>query len=169
MKRLVIITIIVVLCFAIWGCSSQAKSQYNKETNQHVTFQGISFQVPISWKKPDVKFDEANIAFSQWIKDDALENYLALTFFQGESLGEHLESMEEAKYIEIHEQSVEPIANMPTKKIRVVKETNDGKYNFETIILQTEEGVIQMSFNSINKEGYSDFDKVVDSITVLTN
>ena len=165
MKKQIIVIIITVLCFGLGGCSSD-KSQYDENMNQYITFQGICFQVPKEWEKPDIKFDKFIVAFAEWTNGDVPKNYLTVTFSQGENLSEHIDLIKRAKNVEIYEQSNASIENMQTKKIKIVKGTKDGKYYFQAILLQTKKGVIEMAFKSINRMGYSDFDKVVNSIKV---
>lgn len=155
------------LGIALFGCKSQDQSQFNKDTNQHITFQGISFQVPKEWVKPADKFNQASsVAFAEWRNYDSLEKYLAVSFFEGENLSQHIKFLKDAEHIETSKESNTSIANMSAIELEIIKETKRGRYKFQTVILLTENGIIEIAFYSTKEAGYSDFNKVIDSITI---
>jgi len=173
MKRCLLIIILVILCFDLCGCGANEESQYDETTNQQISFQGINFQVPDEWEKPDVKFEDYNLAFAEWPKEAASPiNALMLTFESDTNLAETLEDREYAiemgedqgVHLQNYKQINKTIETMDAISIEYSREIKGQTYEYRELLLEVDKGVISMIFSSTNPEGLKDFTKVVNSI-----
>jgi hypothetical protein len=173
MKRCLLIMILVILCFDLCGCGADEESQYDETTNQKISFQGINFQVPAEWEKPEVKVENYSLAFAEWPKEAALPiNSLMLTFESDTNLAETLEDREYAiemgeeqgVHLQNYKQTNKTIENMDAISVKYSREIKGQTYEYRELLLEADKGVISMVFSSTNPEGLKDFAKVVNSI-----
>lgn len=159
------VVIIMGICFALWGCGAQSGSQYNVNTNQKISFQGISFQVPEAWEKVEnEEFSGSSVGFVEWNRGDLPENYMNSIFFKTETMGQRAGDIKKDPYTSITEEKDILISGLPALKLTAKKKIKSEQMRFEVILLQLEDGVIELTFYSKHNEGYCDFAKVIDSV-----
>lgn len=176
MKKWFVAIGILVLCFSLWGCDSQEESQYDEAKNQHISYQGISFQIPKEWKQVNNKSNQSNIFFEEKAKDGDTQGSLTVDLCEDVSMSEEIEELEYAQKInkkknvdlgELKKESIS-IANMPAEKIEYALKLGGKKGKVKIILIQTKKDLIKMTFYSISKAGQNDFDQVIQSITPET-
>gem|GEM_PF-4829082 len=166
--------IITILCFVLCSCGQEERSQFDKDTNQSVSFHGINFQIPKEWQKPNVKFDDSSVAFAEWQEENKLPTRcLGLIFESGIDLTEALKDRksaieieeEEGTYLRDYKQTMETIETMDVASIVYNRDIKGQTFEYRELLLETDEGVIIMQFSSTDFVGIEDFEKVVNSIT----
>jgi len=174
MKKQLLIMIITILCCALCGCGQDEQSQFDKGTNQSVSFQGINFQIPKEWKRPDVKFDDSYLAFAEWQEENKLPTrFLGIIFESGIDLTEALKDRKDAieigekegTYLRDYKQTMETIETMDVASVVYNRDIKGQTFEYRELLLETDEGVIIMQFSSTDFAGIEDFEKVVNSIT----
>ena len=164
-RRIIKAAMIIGVCFALWACGAQSDSQYNVNTNQRISFQEISFQVPEEWEKVESKeFRGNSVGFAEWNNGDLPENYMNVIFFETETMRQRAGDIKRDPYTSIIEQKDIWISELPAQKITVKKQIENQPMRFEVILFQLKDGVIELTFYSKSDEGYRDFAEVIDSI-----
>lgn len=181
MKKILSIWIIAILCLGLFGCGAKSEPQYNEKTNQEISFKGWTFQIPKEWKKlsdvdasgemelNDGEGKELNdtIGFLEG-KEDITKNVLLLDFYGNRSFESYVQEREEYfgydKDVKDIEQSRIAVSNMPAERIECTKTIADVRRKIVTIIIKSGNNVIEIYFLSNTEHGYSDFEKVLDSM-----
>jgi len=168
------LAIVIVLCTCICGCSLHGDAQYNEKTNQHILIFDIEFQIPVSWLK---EVDNQDFqGFAEWSKSGMLMNSLGVTFEQDTMLSERADEIlygfeaqnEKGIKIENINQSKITIESMSAEKIEYTQNTGNKIGYSRIILLQKDNGIIEINFYTQNKSGLDDFDNVIDSIRIIT-
>ena len=174
MKKSLILIITIFLCFGLCGCGLQGQEQhqYDEATNQQASIEELVFQVPKSWDK-EVDND-GYLNYIERSKDGNIMSSLIVTFEPNAKLSEkgadtwkklELEA-EQKDDINDPERASATIANIPAIKMRYIEGVGSKQNIAMLVMLQVENGVVDIMFYSLNEAGYDDFNKVVDSIKV---
>lgn len=171
MKKVLIIMTVFVLCTGLWSCGSKEKSQFDKSTNQVVSAYGISFQIPKAWTK--VVQEKNNLQYMDQ-RTGKFKHGLAVIF---EGNNQISDALEELKYrrefgtqdgldLKNYTQSNTTIANASAIKIEYYRVIKDTKYMYKEIVIETDKGIVIITFFSRDLVGLEDFDKVAATIKV---
>lgn len=162
------------LCLGLWSCDvkEQEPSQYNEAANQHEVFRRAAFQIPKAWEKETAAEDYWE--YAERSKKGDIKNELIITFSPKAELSrkaaESWRSLEKFSEqndnIKNMKQSNSSIANSPAVEMEYTEAGKNGEAISKLILLQTDTGLISISFYSLSEAGQKDFDKVIESITV---
>ncbi|MGF6377081.1 hypothetical protein M2140_002163 [Clostridiales Family XIII bacterium PM5-7] len=168
-NKAMVIAVIVVLCFALVGCRSEEKSEYDESTNQQEDFHGIEFQVPQSWKL-DVKNDNSVSYILQENNDDE-KNNMTLVLMGSSKDYEKVEDDYWNRLTASKEDGLIETINKSTitvnrETLTVLEYTEKGKEDFpaKLVLVQGTDEIIGITFYATDPVAYEDFEKVLFSI-----
>lgn len=153
----------------MFSCTYSSESQYDENTNQHISAFGISLQIPKVW---DEKIEEEDSLQYYDGKDGRFDHGISITVEKEEAFDEAVESLKEN--LKLSKEQYYNTTDIVFKEdyvsdsSAVIAEytgiSDDKKYEYMIVVFQSEQNVIEIDFFSIDQQGIDDFQKVLDSI-----
>ena len=170
MKRIALIAISIIFAIILFSCTYSSESQYDENTNQHISAFGISLQIPKVW---DEKIEGEDSLQYYDGKDGRVDHGISITVEKEETLDEAVESLKENLELsrEQYHNTADTVfkedyvSDVPAVIAEYTGIFDDKKYEYRTVVFQSEQNVIEIDFFSIDQQGIDDFQKVLDSIS----
>lgn len=169
MKRIALIAVSIIFVIILFSCTYSSESQYDENTNQHISAFGISLQIPKVW---DEKIEEEDSLQYYDGKDGRFDHGISITVEKEEAFDEAVESLKEN--LKLSKEQYYNTTDIVFKEdyvsdsSAVIAEytgiSDDKKYEYMIVVFQSEQNVIEIDFFSIDQQGIDDFQKVLDSI-----
>lgn len=163
---LFLVIFVIILC----SCTASSESQYDENTNQHISVFGISLQIPKEWNE---KIEGEDCLQYYDGKDGQFDHGISITVDKEEAFDEAVESLKENLELskEQHHNVTDivfkedHVSDIPAVIAEYTGVYDDKEYKYMTVVFKSEQYVLKMEFVSTDQQGIDDFQKVLDSIS----
>ncbi|MDD6647817.1 MAG: hypothetical protein PUF60_08460 [Firmicutes bacterium] len=170
MKRIALIVVSIIFAIILFSCTYSSESQYDENTNQHISAFGISLQIPKVW---DEKIEGEDSLQYYDGKDGRFDHGISITVEKEEVFDEAVERLKEN--LELSKKQYhnttdivfkeDHVSDTPAVIAEYTGISDNKKYEYMTVVFQSEQNVIEIDYFSIDQQGIDDFQKVLDSIS----